>query len=49
MYLYSKRLNKLLYVCDAFIKQCATEYNGWRRKNSCTLKEYILHQAEQSC
>lgn len=48
MLLYSKRLGKLLYVCDAFVEQCTIEYNSWKRKNSCTLKEYILWQAEQS-
>ena len=47
MLLYSKRLGELLYVCDAFVEQCTTEYNSWRRKNSCALKEYILWQAEQ--
>ena len=47
MLLYSKRLGQLLYVCDAFVEQCTTEYNSWGRKNSCTLKEYILWQAEQ--
>ena len=47
MLLYSKRLGKLFCVCDAFVEQCTTEHNSWRRKNSCTLKEYILWQAEQ--
>ena len=48
MLMYSKRLDKLLNLCDAFVEQCTLEYNAWRSKNSCSLKEYILWQAEQT-